>query len=136
VSGIISNQLSLFSIAVSVNLLSCGRIHATYISGKERVKRKCATLPLVICTKDDEDIFYGDHNCKSPDDKRDRSKDIVLAWFAAEGAGVNIERTRADVTVDDSEGLVGKPRYTVINMYSSIDSIYMVLCHLPCQFPP
>lgn len=116
---VISYQLSLCFPAMSVQSPGPRDSHETYISGKERVKRKCTALALVICTKDDEDIFGSDHNCKGPDDKRDGPKDIGFAWFAGEGARVDVERTRADITVDDSKGLVGQPRCTIISMCSS-----------------
>lgn len=56
-----------------------------YIARKQRINCEGASLSLVVCPKDNADIFYGHNQSERPNDEGECSKQIGTTWLAAEG---------------------------------------------------
>lgn len=93
---------------MSANFL-LATVSRTYISGEQRVDRESTALALIIGSEYNEDVLDADHQGESPNDERERAQQIIIAGLRAEGGGIDIERTGPNVTIDDANGLVGKP---------------------------
>src|SRR3954451_23571722 len=64
---------------------------------------------LIVCCQDNKDIFDGYHECESPDDYRKGAEKISEGWLRSESRRVNVEGRSANVAVDHSSRLKGKP---------------------------
>lgn len=65
-------------------------VRSPYISGKQRVDGKCPSLPLVICSEDDEDVFDANHQRETPDYKGECTEQVIVAGVGREGTGVDV----------------------------------------------
>jgi hypothetical protein len=54
----------------------CGR--ANLHVAKESEQGKSSTFSLVICSKNDEDVFDANHQGQSPDDKREGTQNVII----------------------------------------------------------
>jgi hypothetical protein len=79
-----------------------------YIAGEQRVHGKCASLTLIVRVENDADVFDRHNNRQRPDDEREGTKKVVIAWRLFECGGVDIERACANITVDDPSTLKSK----------------------------
>ena len=67
------------------------------------------TISIVVCIQHDEDVLEHRNDDEGVDDERQDAQQIIVVLDAIrEGAGVNIERRRPDVAVDDADTLEGK----------------------------
>lgn len=67
------------------------------------------TISIVICIQHDEDILEHRNDDEGIDDERQDAQQVVVVLDAIrEGAGVDIERRRPNVSVDDADALEGK----------------------------
>jgi hypothetical protein len=85
------------------------RPNSTDISRNKRIQRKGTTFTLIVGIQSDKSVFDSDHDGQRPDNQGQRSEHICLAGIFAEGRRIHVQGTCADVTVNNPEGLVGKP---------------------------
>jgi hypothetical protein len=57
----------------------------TYMSRKKSEQGKSSTFSLVICSKNDEDVFDANHQGQSPDDKREGTEKVIIGRIGGEG---------------------------------------------------
>lgn len=62
----------------------------TYVSRDQGVQGKGTSLPFIVGIEHNADILDGDRNCERPDDQGDSTENVLVAWLAAEGGGVDI----------------------------------------------
>ena len=81
-----------------------------YVSREQWVNSEGTSFALVIGSEDNEDVLDADHERESPNNQRQRAKQVIVAGLWAECRGVHIERTGADIAIDDANWLVGEPK--------------------------
>lgn len=57
----------------------------TYMSRKKSEQGESSTFSLVICSKNDEDVFDANHQGQSPDDKREGAQKVIVGGIGGEG---------------------------------------------------
>ena len=76
--------------------------------GDEREQGKAAAFAVIVCSHDDENILDRDQQHHGPEHQREHAEDIGgrhrHRMVAGEGLLDGVERTSADVPVDDAEG--------------------------------
>ena len=80
-----------------------------YIAAEETVCTEGPTLAIIIGPEHYEDVFDRDHQNQAPDDQGQDAHQILSRGWCREGAGIDIERTGADITIYHADRLVGKP---------------------------
>ena len=71
-------------------------------------QRKRAALPLIVGPHDHQDVLDRDHQHQRPDEQREETEHLVPICTEAkdivEGSLKRVQRTRADIAVDDADG--------------------------------
>jgi hypothetical protein len=55
------------------------------MSRKKSEQGESSTFSLVICSKNDEDVFDANHQGQSPDDKREGTQKVIVGGIGGEG---------------------------------------------------
>lgn len=80
----------------------------SYVSSEQAVHGECATLPLIVCIQNDQDIFDCHDDRERPNDNGERSEEVIEGRGLGECGGVDIERAGTNVTVNDTSRLICK----------------------------
>jgi hypothetical protein len=80
-----------------------------YMPRQKSEQGESSTFSLVICSKDYEDVFEGNHESHSPDDKREGAEKVIVGWIGREGRRVNVKRTGSNIAIDYASSLVREP---------------------------
>lgn len=83
---------------------------STYVATQQRVSAESAALAIIVCAKDDKDVFDCDHEDERPNNDRQDPKQVLAARLIFECRRIHVERTGPDVAIDGTDGLVGEPK--------------------------
>lgn len=82
-------------------------MESAYKAREKRIGAECASFTIVVGVKNDQDIFERHHHCKRPNDQGCSAKEIDVIWCLGKSRREDIERARADVSIDDTGRLIG-----------------------------
>jgi hypothetical protein len=89
--------------------IGCWDDKGAYISRQQRVTAEGPAFAFVVGVEDYENVFDCHHHGQGPDDNGQHSYEVIVRGLRREGRRVDIERTCANIAVDDADGLVCKP---------------------------
>lgn len=88
----------------------------SYVSRQQGVEGESPAFTLIVGAKDNDDILQTDHPCNGPDDEGESPQQVLVRRISRKGGRKDIERAGADVTVDDTNRLIGKPAVGSVNL--------------------